>query len=147
MNNRRCKRRNGLSDSPFPRSSKIRKLIEISKVRFDNRRIYIGGKSEIFGVTTYHPAQVIRVGWEYAAIYTFKLCPPRASVLIFEGSKARQGESSAPGPTWINHEARSAFPNCVDRLNARLRVVLLFGVTPRIGIVIYGRVYSSQIAD
>jgi len=147
MNNRRCKRRNGLPDSPFPWSSKIRKLIEISKVRLDNRRIYIGGKSEIFRVTTYHPAQVIRVGREYAAIYMFKLCPPRASVLIFEGSKARQGESSAPGPAWIKHEARSAFPNCVDRLNARLRVVLLFGVTPRIRIVIYGRVYSSQIAD
>lgn len=46
----------------LPRSSKIRRLIEISKVRLDNRRIYIGGKSEIFGVTTYHPAQVIRVG-------------------------------------------------------------------------------------
>lgn len=99
MNNRRyVDSETGFSTRHSPRSSKIRKLIEISKARLDNRRIYIGGKSEIFGVTTYHAAQVIRVGREYAAIYTFKLCPPRASVLIFEGSKARQGESSAPGP-------------------------------------------------
>ena len=87
--------RNGLSDSPFSRvRRKSESLSRFPKsgpiiAKFTYRREIVNSR-----VATYHFARARgdtgRTKGYTPAIYTFKLCLVRASVLIFEGSKARQ---------------------------------------------------------